>query len=306
MAFFSPILKFFWKQNEKSDYKRIGLQTPASGVTQKTNLPYIADDMEEHTLDVYYPQGASEKLPVIVDIHGGGWMAGSKDINKNYCLAIAKRGYCVFNINYRLAGKYRFNDQIEDIFSAFEWIFKAAENYPADLDNCFLTGDSAGGHYAFCAAAISNSFILRQDFNISEPLLKFRAVCAVSPAADLISPNPVMNINMPELLGRKYKTSKYYKYMDIDRIGVKNMPPFYIVTSSGDFLHSHAYKMKKTLNRLGIENKLHDFKGNYSGRKLPHVFPVLDPNPSYSRECIDEMLQFFKDHSASTKSLTAK
>ena len=95
MAFFTPVLKFFWKQNEKNDFKRISMQTPASGVKQKNNLPYLADDLEEHTLDIYYPENAAGKLPVIVDIHGGGWMAGSKEINKNYCLDLASRGYCV-------------------------------------------------------------------------------------------------------------------------------------------------------------------------------------------------------------------
>lgn len=297
MAFFRPILKFFWKENEKNDFKRINMQTPAAGIRQKNNLPYLADDMNEHTLDVYFPENTRGKLPVIIDIHGGGWMAGSKEINKNYCLDLAAHGYCVFNLNYRLAGKYRFKDQIEDIFAAIEWIYNAAENYPADMKNCFLTGDSAGGHLAFCITAISNSFILRQDFCISQPLIKFRAVGAVSPAADLISPNLIMNINLPELLGRNCRDSQYLKYMDVDKIGVKNMPPFYIVTSSGDFLHSHSYKMKRTLDRLHVENKLHDFKGKYMGRKLPHVFSVLDPTPSYSKECIDEMLKFFEEHS---------
>lgn len=301
MGFFTPILKLFWKQNEKNDFKRISMQTPTAGVEQITDVAYLDDSLKEHMLDVYYPEGASAKLPVIIDIHGGGWMAGSKEINKNYCLAIAKRGYCVFNLNYRLAGEYRFHEQIEDIFAAFEWIYDNAGGFPADLDSCYLTGDSAGGHYAFCAAAISGSYILRQDFCISEPLLRFKAVGAVSPAADLISPNLIMNINLPELLGSRPKESKYYKYMDVDRIGVKNMPPFYIVTSSGDFLRSGAYHMKKTLDRLGVKNTLHDFKGKYSGRKLPHVFSVLDPTPSYAQECIDEMLEFFEESDKAAK-----
>lgn len=91
------------------------MQTPTAGVEQITDVAYLDDGLKEHMLDVYYPEGASAKLPVIIDIHGGGWMAGSKEINKNYCLAIAKRGYCVFNLNYRLAGEYRFHEQIEDI-----------------------------------------------------------------------------------------------------------------------------------------------------------------------------------------------
>ena len=64
-----------------------------------------------------------------------------------------------------------------------------------------------------------------------------------------------------------YRKSQYLKYMDIDKIGIKNMPPFYIVTSSGDFLHSHSYKMKITLDRLHVENLLHDFKGCLPNKK---------------------------------------
>lgn len=296
MSIFTPVLKLFWKQNAKEDFERLAGQTPAAGVTAVCDICYADDGLKEHMLDVYFPENADSPLPVIIDIHGGGWMAGSKEINKNYCLALAKRGWCVFNINYRLAGKYRFWQQIEDIFLAFDRIKELSADFPADISRYCLTGDSAGGHLAVCVSAISASYIQRQNFSVGEPALKFRAVGAISPAADLISPNIIMNVNLPELLGRDCKKSKYYKYMDVKNIVVKNMPPFYIATSSGDFIRSHSYKLKKALDAAGVENTLHDFKGKYTGRELPHVFSVLDPSPSYSRECIDEMLDFFKAH----------
>ena len=40
----------------------------------------------------------NDKLPVIIDIHGGGWMYGDKGLNENYCRALADRGYVVFLI----------------------------------------------------------------------------------------------------------------------------------------------------------------------------------------------------------------
>lgn len=294
MAFFRKALKLFWAQNEKTNFKRIIRQTPVGGVKSVCGLPYLNDRLKEHTLDVHYPENAAGALPVIIDIHGGGWLGGCKEINTNFCMSLASRGFCAFNLNYRLAGEYRFSDQIEDIFSAFRWVSENAADFPADIDKCFLAGDSAGGHLAFCAAVITASQELRRDFSIGEPLLNFSAVGAVSPAADLISPNIIMNINLPELLGKGYKKSKYYKYMDISRIAAYGMPPFYIVTSSGDFIRKHSYRMKETLDRLGIENEFHDFSGRYSGKRLPHVFSVLDPSPAYSRECLDEMTDFFK------------
>ena len=120
MALFTPILKYVWKENAKLDAARIRLQTPTAGVDCVCNIPYINDKTAEHMLDVYFPENSNERLPVIIDIHGGGWMSGSKEINKNFCTNIAVKGFCVFSINYRLAGKHKFNEQIEDIFEAFE------------------------------------------------------------------------------------------------------------------------------------------------------------------------------------------
>lgn len=296
MALFTPILKYVWKENAKLDAARIRLQTPTAGVDCVCNIPYINDKTAEHMLDVYFPENSNERLPVIIDIHGGGWMSGSKEINKNFCTNIAVKGFCVFSINYRLAGKHKFNEQIEDIFEAFDWIAQNAGAYPADLENAFLAGDSAGGHYACTAAAVSSSFILQKDFAMAKPKIKFKAVAAISPAIDLTAPNPTLNINLPELLGRHFRQSPYYKYMNFRKVATNHMPPFYICTSTGDFLRFDSYKLKFTLDKLGIENDLDDFKGKYVGRVLPHVFAVLDPTPSYSQECINHMLNFFSAH----------
>lgn len=296
MALFTPILKYVWKENAKLDAARIRLQTPTAGVDCVCNIPYINDKTAEHMLDVYFPENSNERLPVIIDIHGGGWMSGSKEINKNFCTNIAVKGFCVFSINYRLAGKHKFNEQIEDIFEAFDWIAQNAGAYPADLGNAFLAGDSAGGHYACTAAAVSSSFILQKDFAMAKPKIKFKAVAAISPAIDLTAPNPTLNINLPELLGRHFRQSPYYKYMNFRKVATNHMPPFYICTSTGDFLRFDSYKLKFTLDKLGIENELDDFKDKYVGRVLPHVFAVLDPTPSYSQECINHMLDFFSAH----------
>ena len=296
MALFTPILKYVWKENAKLDAARIRLQTPTAGVDCVCNIPYINDKTAEHMLDVYFPENSNERLPVIIDIHGGGWMSGSKEINKNFCTNIAVKGFCVFSINYRLAGKHKFNEQIEDIFEAFDWIAQNAGAYPADLENAFLAGDSAGGHYACTAAAVSSSFILQKDFAMAKPKIKFKAVAAISPAIDLTAPNPTLNINLPELLGQHFRQSPYYKYMNFRKVATNHMPPFYICTSTGDFLRFDSYKLKFTLEKLGIENELDDFKGKYVGRVLPHVFAVLDPTPSYSQECINHMLDFFSAH----------
>lgn len=296
MALLTTVLKQFWKENSKLDAERISRQKPTAGVDCICNVPYINDKNPEHMLDVFFPENSSERLPVVVDIHGGGWLGGDKEINKNFCINIASKGFCVFSINYRLAGKYRFNEQIEDIFEAFDWIALHANAYPADLENAFLAGDSAGGHFACVCAAIASSFMLQKEFAVAKPKFKFKAVAAISPAVDLTAPNPMLNINLPALLGKSFRQSPYYKYMNFKKVATNHMPPFYICTSTGDSLRLDSYKLKFILDKLGIENMLDDFKGKYIGRVLPHVFAVLEPTPSYSQECINHMLGFFKAH----------
>lgn len=130
MALFTPILKYVWKENAKLDAARIRLQTPTAGVDCVCNIPYINDKTAEHMLDVYFPENSNERLPVIIDIHGGGWMSGSKEINKNFCTNIAVKGFCVFSINYRLAGKHKFNEQIEDILKPLIGLRKMPAHTP--------------------------------------------------------------------------------------------------------------------------------------------------------------------------------
>lgn len=54
-------------------------------------------------LDVYRPKSVEGALPVIVDIHGGGWYYGDKELNKYYCMSLVKYGFAVVNVSYRLA-----------------------------------------------------------------------------------------------------------------------------------------------------------------------------------------------------------
>ena len=82
MSIFFAICKVHWKKVKKSDTKNIASQTEPEGIKRICNIPYIDDGNPLHLLDVFYPENTSEKLPVIIDIHGGGWMYGTKEINK--------------------------------------------------------------------------------------------------------------------------------------------------------------------------------------------------------------------------------
>ena len=138
------IMQVSWKFCDKSDKKRMATQTPPENVVKVKDIPYIDDGNQYHKFDVSYPEGkiAKEGLPVIIDIHGGGWMYATKDLNEYYCMELAKKGYCVFSISYRLVPDVTVNEQIKDCTEALAFIRANMKDYPANKKTVMLTGDN--------------------------------------------------------------------------------------------------------------------------------------------------------------------
>jgi acetyl esterase/lipase len=107
-----------------------------------------SDDGTKLKMDIYPPQNAEAPAPVVVYVHGGGWMSGSKndDIARTFFGELTQRGYLVASLNYRLAPKYLFPAQIEDVKCAIRHLRANAASYNLDPDHIGAMGGSAGGH----------------------------------------------------------------------------------------------------------------------------------------------------------------
>lgn len=297
MNILKPFFKVMWSQTDKADQKRIASQTAPEGVSTICDIPYINDLNKYHLLDIYYPKGNNEKLPVIVDIHGGGWWYGTKEINKYYCMTLAKCGFIVVNISYRLVDRVTFIEQLRDVFSALKWVDENIENYNGDINNIFVTGDSAGGQLCLLTAQFNDDDDAKRKLFLEDNNIHFKAAAVTSPALDLVSPNITMNANLTSLLGTvNHKSSQYYYLMDYENVATSALPPTYIVTSSGDFIRKQSYKLDRILTDLKVEHRLRDFTEKYDGKKLPHVFSVINPFSSPSVKVINELTGFFKSH----------
>jgi acetyl esterase/lipase len=114
------------------------------GIKLLRDLAYVEGGHERNRLDLYLPEKAEGRLPVIVWIHGGAWWAGSKE----GCPAVrfATQGHAVASINYRLSQHALFPAQIEDCKAAIRWLRANAEKYHLDPARVGVWGASAGGH----------------------------------------------------------------------------------------------------------------------------------------------------------------
>lgn len=288
----------FWQNTKRMDDKRIATLTPASGVKEVNDIFYLDDGHRYHQLDVYYPETTADtdRLPVLIDVHGGGWMYGDKELNKYYCLELATKGFVVFNMSYRLYPEADIQMQLSDISHCLKWISQNLDRFPCDTDNIYLTGDSAGGMLAAFTSMLSESEEMRELFGTPDFSLKFNAVGLTSPVPRMDGEFP-MNFYTKKMLGKNYKNQKWAAYVNLeDLLTLGKMPPTFMLTSSGDFLARKETRLAAELyRRNGIDCQLMDFE-KFKGKDLPHVFPVIYPSNEESQRAIDEMLSFFKKY----------
>lgn len=101
---------------------------------------------EAHLMDLYIPARAKKPMPVILWLHGGAWLMGTKEDTP--ALFFMKSGYAVASINYRYSTEAIFPAQIEDAKAAVRWLRANAEKYHFDTNRIVAFGNSAGGQLA--------------------------------------------------------------------------------------------------------------------------------------------------------------
>jgi acetyl esterase/lipase len=108
-------------------------------------------------LDLYLPPGKPARRPLVIYIHGGGWMAGHPRQSGAFAnwpdvlALIASRGYVVASVEYRFSGEAPFPAAIQDVKASIRWLRAHAAEYGIDPDRVLVWGGSAGGHLAALA-----------------------------------------------------------------------------------------------------------------------------------------------------------
>lgn len=128
------------------------VNAPAVPVTGKTDITY--GDGPREQLDVWKPAGATTTLPVIVWVHGGGWIGGDKSAVAPYLRNLAGSGFVVVGINYALAPAHRYPVPVRQTGDALSWLVAHAAEIGADPGRIVLAGDSAGAQIAAQYAAL--------------------------------------------------------------------------------------------------------------------------------------------------------
>ena len=115
----------------------------------------IYDSANSLTLD-FYPSAIGGNRPCVVVIHGGSWAGGDSRQLFELSSELAKAGYHVASINYRLAPQHHFPAPLEDVKTAMNYLCAHALSFSIDTAAFTLLGRSAGGQIALSAAYLAN------------------------------------------------------------------------------------------------------------------------------------------------------
>lgn len=259
-------------------------------------------DKKWNILDVYRPKDASgQKLPVILNVHGGGWVYGTTKTYQYYCMSLAQQGFAVVSFNYHLGPKAKFPLPLVETNEVVKWIFDNAEKYGFDTKNMFGVGDSAGGHLLGLYSSICAEESFAKEYGIIPPAgMKFNAVGLNCGAYDVDLKNRKngLNILIHDVIENK-DYDKWQPYMNVlDRV-TPNFPPAYVMTATGDFLKDEAPKMTAKLEANGIPYvyKMYGMENGKKVESLMHVFHC-DIHKETARQCNKDECDFFKEHIA--------
>lgn len=219
------------------------LNTQAYGVKENStllkglheNIPMGKVDDVELSINIAFPEKNSSKpRPVILLIHGGGFISGDKSLKNKQIVKFSKRGFLAASAMYRLSPEHRFPSALEDIKLAVRFLKANADKYHIDPERIIVSGSSAGSYLAVMVGVTGNSTYfsdhgLYTDFDSS-----VRAVAAQSsPIPDLTNPKYAQLSKVKRLMPENYTDKKTIlsAMSPVTYLDVKD-PPFFL--SHGD------------------------------------------------------------------------
>lgn len=203
------------------------------------------------TLD-FYPNISKSKKPCIIVVHGGSWAGGDSRQLPELNSELAKAGYNVASINYRLAPAYKYPAPVEDVGSALRYLRSHSTGLLIDSTAFVLLGRSAGGQIVLSAAYVLN-----------DPSIK--GVISFYGPAEMVwgyaNPTNPLVLNsrkvMEDYLGGTYSQApQQYVNSSATETATAHSVPTLLIHGENDPLvsHLHGVKLDHKLDSLGVKH----------------------------------------------------
>jgi acetyl esterase/lipase len=254
------------------------------------NVTYLKANGIEQKLDVYSIRGQTPS-PVVIFIHGGGWVQGTKEASALSALPFIGLGYSVVNVEYRLANVSLAPAAIEDCRCALRWVLAHAkeQQYNFDPTRIVVAGASAGGHLALTTGMLpASAGFDRMCYTVDEP--KVSAIVdffGITDLPDMLEgpnkkPFPENWAYTTQWIGNqpnRLEIAKAASPMTYVRAG---LPPIISVHGDKDPLvpYEHSVKLQDALAKAGVPHELVTIPGgghgNFSTAEWQRAFAEIE------------------------------
>ena len=234
----------------------------------KADVTYLVANNWEAKLDVYRPRQAASPTPTVVYFHGGGWVAGNKNVRPLYFLPFLEMGWAVVNVGYRLARVSLAPAAVEDCRCALRWVIENADEYNFDTDKIVLTGRSAGGHLSLITGMLpASSSLDRRCLDGAD--LKVAAIVnwfGITDVNDLLEGGNMKTYAVTWLgsQSNRHEIAKRVSPLSYVRPG---LPPVLTIHGDADAAvpYDHAVRLHRALTQSGVPNELVTIPGGKHG-----------------------------------------
>lgn len=251
-------------------------------------------------MDVYLPAHVTGALPVVVWVHGGGFVDGTKKALRNYLPLLVARGYAAVAVEYCKAPEVQYPGQTREVLAALHFLDTHAGRWHLDMQRVVLGGDSAGTQIA----AQSIMVIREPDYALAvglQPTLRpgqLRGAMLFSGTYNFILPGHSNHVGWLvayfarcmrwAYLGVKHPSPDgLFRYTTLERWVNSRFPPTLIVDGDGDPLLPQSRRMAKALEQAGVPTRWLLFTN--PAASVPHEFQFDPKRPDAHKVLADTL-----------------
>lgn len=265
----------------------------ADSVEKKLNVPYVDGGVSAQVVDIYYAPADVRKDAVLIDIHGGFYVAGKRENNRRFASVFLKEGFDVVLLEYRVNdGVTDVEDELRDCAAALDYLTVHADELGLNPDRMFLTGDSAGGHLALYMAEGTEN----PAMPIRPAVFKSRGAMLNCPAYDFASFAKVERFSKGArawFLGPRYENDAWMKSISPRTFIDSYHGPLLVSTCLRDFIRSESVLLKADCDARTSPLTFIDVSS--TDKRIGHVHNVTAPDLPESQNVNARMIQFMNE-----------
>jgi len=241
-----------------------------------------------------FPNIEYDKLPVVMFIHGGGWVSGSAKKINYYARLIASYGVVVANIEYSLAPEYKYPVSTIQLVEALNYIYNNSDKYKLDTDKIFIGGTSAGAHLSSQLGCLVSNEKYRKELGVELGVPKIEGLLLINGVYDFKTAGKCCFPGIRHFIWSYVGKKDYFSFDRIDELSTINYitnsyPKVFITAGDIDPLRSQSYELVEVLKKKKVCYVERFFKKKY----LNHDYVYL-LNKKESQKTLDEMINFIK------------